>query len=184
MSDQKTIQKEQLLVISALGSDQPGIVNELSRVCTDYGCNIVDSRMAVLGGEFAVIMLVSGSWDVIAKLEDAIPAAARKLNLNTLVKRTERPEQEQRIPYEVSVVALDHPGIVHEISRFFAERRINIESLETSTYAAPHTGTTMFSLNMTVNIPADTSIGRLREEFLMFCDDLNLDAVLEPARPY
>ncbi|RMF18067.1 MAG: glycine cleavage system protein R [Gammaproteobacteria bacterium] len=184
MTDPQPVQKEQLLVISALGTDQPGIVNELSKVCTDFGCNIVDSRMAVLGGEFAVIMLVSGTWDAVAKLEAAVPAVARKLDLNTLVRRTERKPAETRVPYNVSVVALDHPGIVHEISRFFAERHINIEALETSTYAAPHTGTTMFNLTMTVNVPADASIGRLREEFLMFCDDLNLDAVLEPARPY
>ena len=56
-------------VISALGDDRPGIVNDLSRVILDCGCNIEDSRMSVLGGEFALILMTSGSWDGVAKLE-------------------------------------------------------------------------------------------------------------------
>ena len=43
------------IAISAVGQDRPGIVNELSRAILEYGCNIVDSRMTVLGGEFAII---------------------------------------------------------------------------------------------------------------------------------
>ncbi|HDO34642.1 MAG TPA: glycine cleavage system protein R, partial [Chromatiales bacterium] len=56
-----------LLVVSALGQDRPGIVNELSLAILNCGCNIEDSRMTVLGGEFAVILLVSGNWSTIAK---------------------------------------------------------------------------------------------------------------------
>lgn len=50
-----------LLVVSALGQDRPGIVNELSLAILNCGCNIEDSRMTVLGGEFTVILLVSGN---------------------------------------------------------------------------------------------------------------------------
>ena len=52
----------------------------------------------------------------------------------------------------------------------------------TWTYPAAHTGTPMFSLNLTVSIPAGVHIGRLRDEFTSFCDTLNLDATIEPAR--
>ena len=60
-----------LLVISALGDDRPGIVNDLSTVILEYGCNIADSRMSVLGGEFALILLVAGNWDSSAGTFDA-----------------------------------------------------------------------------------------------------------------
>ena len=52
--------KNNYLVISALGKDHPGIVNTLTKTILNHGCNIVDSRMTVLGGEFAIIMLISG----------------------------------------------------------------------------------------------------------------------------
>jgi glycine cleavage system transcriptional repressor len=86
------------------------------------------------------------------------------------------------VPYSINVVAMDHPGIVHNLANFFALRGINIEELSTDTYPAPHTGTTMFSVNMTVGIPADTHIPTLRGDFLDHCDSLNLDAIFEPSR--
>jgi len=175
--------KKHYLVISALGEDRPGIVQALSRVILDAGCNIEDSRMTVLGGEFAVILLVSGNWNNIAKLEAALPGAERRLGLTLVARRTEaRKPATDLLPYSVDVVALDHPGIVHHLAEFFSSRDINIEELSTATYAAAHTGTPMFSVHMTVNVPASVHIASLREEFMDFCDELNLDAVLEPVK--
>ncbi len=171
------------LVISAMGKDRPGIVNALSKTILDCGCNIEDSRMTVLGGEFALILLISGTWNAIAKMEAMIFGLQKKLGLSIAARHTEeRPAKQNMVPYLVDVVSMDHPGIVHDVAAFFSQREINIEDLSTWTYAAAHTGTPMFALSMTVSIPADVNIGRLREEFTSFCDDLNLDSTLEPAR--
>lgn len=172
-----------LLVISALGDDRPGIVNDLSAAVLEYGCNIADSRMSVLGGEFALILLVSGNWDAIAKLEQALPLLGEKFGLVVTFKRTEpRKSDRPLIPYEIEVVSMDHPGIVHDIADFLSSRGINIETMDTETYSAAHTGTPMFSLNLRISVPGDTHIATLRDEFTEFCDDLNLDAVMEPAK--
>jgi glycine cleavage system transcriptional repressor len=169
------------LVISALGQDRPGIVKNLSQAITEHECNIEDSRMAVLGGEFALMLLVSGSWSAIAKLEGQLPALGKKLELVTVARPTEgRVTRLNMVPYTVNVVAMDHPGIVRDVTDFFSTREINIEEMNTWTYPAAHTGTPMFSLSMTISIPANVQIARLRDDFLHFCDDLNLDATLEP----
>jgi glycine cleavage system transcriptional repressor len=171
------------LVISALGKDRPGIVNELSKAILDCGGNVEDSRMTVLGGEFALILLVSGHWSAIAKLEHQLPILEKKLELTLVARHTEpRSARANMIPYMVDVVAMDHSGIVHDVAEFFAARQINIEEMSTWTYPAAHTGTSMFSMNITVSIPSDLNIGRLRQEFTEFCDSLNLDATLEPSR--
>ena len=65
---------------------------------------------------------------------------------------------------------------------FFARREINVEDLISVSYTAPHTGASMFSLHMTVGIPADSAIAAVRGEFMDFCDELNLDAMLTPVR--
>jgi glycine cleavage system transcriptional repressor len=170
-------------VISALGKDRPGIVNQLSRAILDSGCNIEDSRMTVLGGEFALILMVSGHWGAITRLERQLPAVEQKLELTIQARHTEpRTDVKDMVPYTVDVVSMDHPGIVHDIAEFFASREINIEEMSTWTYPAAHTGAPMFALNMTVSVPSDVHIGRLRDEFTGFCDTLNLDATLEPAR--
>ena len=175
--------KKSYLVLSALGKDRPGILDELSKTILEHDGNLADSRMTVLGGEFAILLLVEGNWNTLAKLEDAIPALAQKTNLTITVRRTEeRPPASDLLPYSVEVVSLDHPGIVHSLSNFFSRRNINIEDMMTSSYAAAHTGTPMFSVTMSVGIPSDVHIATLREEFMEFCDSLNLDAVLEPIK--
>ncbi|MEJ1379707.1 MAG: glycine cleavage system protein R [Candidatus Sedimenticola sp. (ex Thyasira tokunagai)] len=171
------------LVISALGKDRPGIVDDLSKVILEGGCNIADSRMTVLGGEFAILLLVEGNWNTLAKLEDVVTALEQQLELTITVKRTaERKTAKNQLPYCVEVVALDNPGIVHHLAGFFSKRNINIEDLLTSSYAAAHTGTPMFAVHMSVGIPSDVHIAALRDEFMEFCDSLNLDAVLEPEK--
>ncbi|MES2919723.1 MAG: glycine cleavage system protein R [Pseudomonadota bacterium] len=172
---------EHFLVLSALGADRTGIVDEVARAASETRCNIADSRMIVMGQEFALIMMCSGTWDAIAKLEAQLPNLGKRLGLVITSKRTEpRTVQTEAMPYNVHVIALDNPGIVHEIANFFAIQGINIEAMETSTYAAPHTGSPMFALSMTVNIPARLHVATLRENFMLFCDDRNLDAIIEP----
>ena len=176
---------EQLLVISALGSDRPGIVEALSRAVLDHNGNILDSRMTVLGGEFAVLMLVAGDNNTLEQLEKGRDTLASSLDLLITLKRTQARnigEQPTCLPYEVEVVAMDNPGIVHEIANFFSSRSINIDDLHTGTYAAPHTGTRMFSLQMVLSMQAAQSVGELRDTFLDFCEARNLDATLSPKR--
>jgi len=174
---------QEYLVISAIGEDKPGIINGLSHTATDSGCNILDTRMTVLGGEFAIIMMISGQTEQIAAVEVKMPQTAESFGLTTILKHTvPRQHKDASSPYTVSVVALDHPGIVREIAGFFSQREINIEEMETGTYAAAHTGSPMFSLEIAVKIPASVAIAPLKEAFIAFCDERNLDATIEPRR--
>lgn len=167
----------QKLVITALGEDRPGIVDELSNTLFTHQLNIEDSRMSVLGGEFAVQLLVTGSEQAITSFIDKKQEAESALNMTLMVKTTETAASSQTlIPYDVEVISIDYPGIVHKLASFFSDRQINIVDLETDRYAAPHTGTPMFSLHMTIGIPAEISIAGLRDDFLNICDELNLDA--------
>lgn len=173
----------QFLVISALGRDRPGLVNDLTEQVMECACNIIDSRMTLLGGEFAIVMQVEGSWSAVAKLEHMLPGLEKRLGLSTVARRTEEQKGDRAaLPYSVDVVSVDQPGIIYRIANFFSTRQINIHDLYSDSYQAAHTGTPMFSANITVSIPTTVHIGRLRDEFFEFCDALNLDAVLEPLK--
>jgi glycine cleavage system transcriptional repressor len=169
------------LVITALGDDRPGIVDELSNTLFRHNLNIEDSRMSVLGGEFAVLLLVSGEQ---ASIDDFVADTAKleqSLNMKILVKVTSSTgSKPSMVPYTVEVVAIDHPGIVHKLASFFSSRQINIVDLHTERYAAAHTATPMFAVNMTIGIPTDMQIKALRDEFINMCDELNLDASMTP----
>ena len=167
----------QKLVITALGADHPGIVDELSNTLFTHQLNIEDSRMSVLGGEFAILLLVTGDDQAISQFIDKQQEIASTLNMMLTVKTTEIAAPSQiLIPYDVEVISIDQPGIVHKLASFFSSKQINIVDLETDRYSAPPTGTPMFSLQMTIGVPAEISIADLRDDFLNMCDELNLDA--------
>lgn len=171
------------LVITASGEDNIGLVEGFTRRIADSGCNIEESRMAVLGGRFALLMRATGSWDALAKLESRLPAAGDELGLTVIHHRTRAARAEKPlIPYMVELTALDEPGIVNSLASFFARQHINVAALETDTYPAPHTGAQMCAVHMTLGIPADAHIATLRGDFLDYCDDQNLDATFEPVR--
>lgn len=168
-------------VIAAIGQDRPGLVNDLSQLAADLNLSIEDSRMTVLGGEFAVLMSVAGGDLPLKRLETKLGQLAQASELSWLFRRTgDRVDVEGRVPYTVNVTAMDHPGIVHRIAGFFSSRNINIHNLETVTERAAHTGTPIFSLAMEVELPPDVRIADLRDEFFYFCDEHDLDAEFRP----
>lgn len=174
---------KQHIAVSAVGSDRTGIVHELARVISDCGGSISESRMANLGSEFAMLLLVSGNWHSLAKLETELKKLADSSGLIIHLKRTEpRAARADMLPYSVDVVCLDQTGIVSGLSGFFSSRAIDIAEVSTRVYPAAHTGAQMFAVQMIVNIPSRIHLAHLREEFMDFCDSLNLDAIMEPVK--
>ena len=173
----------QLIVISAIGRDKPGIVQSISKAILSCGGNIEESRMTTLGSEFATLMLVSGNWHTLNRLETALDKLGGEDGLSFAIRKTdERRVKTDRLPYAVDVIALDQQGIVYELAHFFSERDIEIADVATRRYAAAHTGAPMFAVQMAINVPASLHVAQLREEFLEMCDRLNLDAILEPVK--
>lgn len=182
----------QELVISAIGTDRPGIVNEISQIIIQNQGNIDDSRMTVLGGEFAIILLTSGSAEALTIIEETLQQQAASLDLNIITKQTGNDSQAEdtidsatgnHSPYLVEVLAIDNPGIVYQLADFFSKQDINIQSMQTNRYQAPHTGTQMFAIDMVIAIPQNIMINELRDDFLDLCEDMNLDASIEAYRP-
>lgn len=174
---------EQLMVISAVGGEPTTTVNELSRIIAECGGSIKESRMAAMGSEFGILLLVAGNWHTIGRLERDLGRFRDHDGVAMLFKRTEaRKLGKELLPYAIDVVGLDQPGIVHNLSRFFASRTVEIGEISSRSYPAAHTGAPMFSVQMFVNIPGTVHIAGLREEFMEFCDQLNVDAIMEPVK--
>ena len=139
--------------------------------------------MTTLGSEFAMLLLVSGNWHTLNRLESGLDKLAADSNLTFTIRKTDvHPPRDDLMPYAVDVVALDQQGIVYNLANFFAARSIEIADVATRSYAAAHTGAPMFAVQMAINIPSSVHIAQLREEFHELCDRLNLDAILDPVK--
>ena len=111
------------LILFAIGRDRPGIVDRITGLIFQSGCNLEDSRMAILGGEFALIVLLTGRPEDLRKVTEELPVLAKGLELSVQFKETvagpeARKGLEPSMRYRIRAVAMDHPGIVHkEIGR-------------------------------------------------------------------
>ncbi|CAM4456987.1 MAG: Glycine cleavage system transcriptional repressor [Legionellaceae bacterium] len=171
------------LVISVLGSDKPGSLNLLMKTITNCGCNIVDSRIRFFGMELAATLLISGHWNELAKLETLLPVIVDKLELSIQSKCTEkRVFTENFIPYNIYISTIDSQGIIYKLTQFFSNENIIINELFTDTYLAPYTQAPMVTITMSISISATMLVADLREHFMLFCDDHNLDVVMEPQK--
>ena len=175
------IDMKQHAVLTAIGKDRIGIVDDIARAVLETQCNLEESRMAVLGGEFAAILLVSGDTETVESLIANMPSLGETLGLHIELKSTGSPRHDPSSrPYLIESVSLDTPGIVHTITTLLRKHKINIEDLETETSAAPWTGAPMFVMKTRVNIPSSVSLARLKDEIEDLASEQDLDIRLLP----
>jgi len=145
------------VVLTLTGPDRVGIVEEVTRILLELGGNVETSRMARLGGEFAIIMLASLPGDHAESLTAAFADLQAQGYKLTASQTDDSVADAHRgwLPYRVSVHGADHEGIIHEIAAELSSRGINIESMETGTSEAPVSGTPLFEMVALVAVPPD-----------------------------
>lgn len=144
-------------VLTLTGPDKIGFVNEVTKLLLDRGGNVETSRMTRLGGEFAILMLVSMPDDQLAGMEaDLDGLAARGYKVTTTRAEPVRADAHRGwLPYRIEVRGSDHEGIIHEVARYLAGHNITIESVDSETTPAPMTGLPLFTMTAHVLAPPD-----------------------------
>lgn len=158
-------------------------LRRLAECAANAGCNIIDARETPLGDRTAIVLLADGSWDAIVRLEQTLPRLGGQIGAEILAERVQPPvPASDRIPYAVDLSSADKPGVLSALIEFFTTRDVTIMELTARSYEAAHTGAPVFMVQMNVGLPHDMHIAGIREEFMDFCDGMNLDAILEPIK--
>lgn len=169
------------IVLTAIGEDRPGIVSELTQLVSDCHCNIIDSRIAILGNEFTFIMLLSGDMSAISRIEHTLPAKGMELGLLTMMKRTSSHTQSEFCAgYTLEYTGIDTPGTLSKVTRFFADSQISICSLKSDTY--DEEDNTVMRCELEFNIPIDVDIDEFKIAFETLSRTLNVDYIFRRIR--
>ena len=147
------------LIISAVGSDRPGIVSELSGTITSHGGNIEKSRMTRLGSDFTIIMLVTvdPKWEeslvVALQTIQELSITTKGTEANTVIAGENCKNNTAGENCQISLSGADNEGIVKVLSKYLEEKSINIIEMDTHISQAPISGSPLFNLNAAVSIP-------------------------------
>ena len=164
-------------VLTLTGPDRIGIVDEVTRLLLDRGGNVETSRMARLGGEFAILMLASLPVEQLAVVEaDLEVLTARGYKATTT--RADQSYAEAHpgwLAYTIEVEGADHEGIIHQVAHHLSKNGISIESMESESAPAPTSGIPLFSMTAEVVAPPGLSGPRWQAGLEEIAGRLNLE---------
>lgn len=170
--------------VTAVGVDRPGIVAAVTGTLADLECNLEDTAMAILGGHFTMMMLVSAPADLAADaLEAALAPATDEFSLDLTVRgvdpATLAPSEGEL--WTVNVRGADHPGIVHGITNALAADGVNIVDLDTRVIDGD--GGPVYVMVIDVTVPPGTDgaaftrrLQRVGDELGVVCSAHDADA--------
>lgn len=176
--------REQHLLISAIGTDASTLALLLCSACQDSRCSIISSHLTQHGEHSALVIQAGGSWDALARLESALDALNSRHDIMlSQIRTSSSSTTEPALPYIVYVSALHQPDTLAELCQFFCDHGLAVTNIAYDSYPAPQTGARMLNATISISLPVNTQISWLRDQFLDFADQLNLDALIEPWRP-
>jgi glycine cleavage system transcriptional repressor len=176
-----------LWVLTAVGKDQPGIVAPVTKVLFDHGCNLEDSAMTRLGGEFAIMLLFTAPARLEQpELSEAFAPLAKRLGLAIHLKsltKAEASSGKKGRPYQICVYGADRSGIVYRVADLLARRRVNINDVSTHR-TSPLGGRgalPLYLMLLEVELPKRLDATRLEQQLRSLAKDLGVEVTIRSA---
>lgn len=166
------------LVLTVIGPDRPGIVEQLSDQVLAVGGNWEESRMSRLAGKFAGLLRVSVDAAHADRLADGLRDLAAD-NLIVVVERSGDVDVSGSRALSLEIVGTDRPGIVRDISHVLARHGVNIEELETEVASAAMSGEPIFHARAHIRLPTSTNIDEIRAVLEAMADHLMVDLAFD-----
>ncbi|HWC10151.1 MAG TPA: ACT domain-containing protein [Acidimicrobiales bacterium] len=174
------------VAVTAVGSDRPGIVAAVTGVFVEHRCNIEDSSMTILRGQFAMMLVVDAPPDVsAAQLEAALGGPAADLELVVTVRPLPAADEEAAAEetgddrWTVSVYGADRPGIVHGVASLLADQGVNIADLSTRVIGSAEQP--VYAMVLEVALPAGVDPNSLADRLADVAAGLGVEASLHPS---
>ncbi len=185
LSTERMVMKK--IVVSAIGKDRPGIVAGLTKALYDAGCNLEDSAMTLLEGEFAILLMAQMPPGMKASgLQAKLRETAKRLGLTLAVKMMDAsigPEKETKRSAMVRVSGADQTGIVHRVSALLAEHGVNIVDLSSRRIeGGPDKDKAVYIVQMDISLPASLSLAALQQALKKLGKEIGLDMDVQEMR--
>jgi len=116
-------------MLTLVGADRPGITAAVTQALFDHGMNLGEASMLRLGGNFTMMLMVSGAVSA-AAVEQALAGVSAEFGLKAHVDPIDGKLHEHIEPnLHIRVSGADRAGIVARVTGALAEAGLNILDL-------------------------------------------------------
>jgi len=116
--------------LAAIGKDRPGIVVAVASVLYEHGCNVEDSTMTLLRGNFAIMLVFTAPDEATATtIADALRPACEPMGITFSVLEVDDRARPPEPTHVVTVYGSDKPGILDRVAHVVAAAGGNITNL-------------------------------------------------------
>jgi len=166
------------LVLTAIGKNKTGLVSELSGLVSQCQCNVIDSKMAIFGSEFTMIMLLAGDSASLVQLEMQLPPLAMRLELLTMMKRTTKHQDHNTSKFLVTIEGPDRAGTIQALTSYLAKNDVDISSLKSETMVKDAQDWQI--AEFVVDLPDSIDVEQLDTGFSKECQSLAMTCSFSP----
>ena len=167
--------RDQIIAVTVLGDDRPGIVADVTGALVGLHGNLEDSTMTLLRGHFAMVLLVRTGASAAAVEAALHPLGANgSLVINARVLGDSTLSQIGGPSYALRVHGADRPGIVAAITGVVARHGANIVDLGT------RLGDGLYVLMAELQLPSEASAVGLDAELQGAAGELGVEVHLSP----
>ena len=175
---------EEKHIITAYGPDRPGLVSSLAKAVFDAKGNVENTRMARLGNDCNVMMLVSFAnatpedHRAFAQAADEIPGLTVKVRPTRAIRRSDADAVDTSRWRRVFLHGTDFPGLAYQMTSFLASNGINIEMMNTDTQPSPFGDDELFTIDAVIEIQPDVSLRAFKRSMDRLKKKLGVDIVI------
>ncbi|MBT4804204.1 MAG: hypothetical protein HON78_04340 [Legionellales bacterium] len=182
------VPKQQLMQITSICDINDCISLEITELVYKFESSLNSMRQTRDNDRSISLFNVIGSWNNINKIEGALGKISQE-NTNNVISSTiseikNTNDAQKYIHYHVNVVATDDVMIIPEIMKFCELNDIIIDHINLDNYINSERQIPLLVINAKVAIEHKLSLSDIREQFIILCDNLNVDGILDPIRPY
>ena len=160
------------LVLTVIGKDKAGLVEQLAKVINDNQGNWMASNLSHLAGYFAGIVQIEVAEPDLAQLTASLQQLT---DLDIRVQHGEHTELDKKQQIRFVITGNDRPGIVRELSAILSHKGANIIAFESSKQSAPNWGVPLFHAEATVQLPAGLHRNDVTEALEGIATDIVVD---------
>jgi glycine cleavage system transcriptional repressor len=161
-----------MLILTAVGPDKPGMAHAVAQILFESGCNIEDTTMTRLSGQFSMILAVEPPQNIdLTAIQSKLESLRASHGLVVDVTEVSDAEIENDGPrHLLTAYGPENTGLLAHLTGILAQMSVNVTDVQTRVASAG----TVYIMLLEIELPSDLAPETLENALRDSAKDLQI----------